>query len=409
MNRLETVAIMVATLVRAGLHRRGHRAVEVVGADGLDQPDRVQAVPQLLRRPCHVQLDVALAEPVEHLAQRDLSAGVEVADGRAVEHHVPHGLGRTVHGGPQPALEVVGVGEEQPVLDAVDDDTRADARVGLVRDVHVAVVTGGPAQHGVGGSCPPTHTTVMAAMTTSTLLLRVSSRHCTGSISLAAAYTMTAPSTAEGRYSIGAVRKSRMTTIVPAAASPLTWLVAPMSSLTAVRDPLVPTGMLWVTPAEIWATPKARSSWLASTTSWWRAAKERAVRMESEKATRNTARAATTSVPRSARDTSGSSSDGSPRGTGPVTETPWATRSRAQDAAMPRITTARAPGSRLLIRPATTSRANETRPTRTVAPLALPRWPTMSTVSGMAPSASLETPSSLPSWPRISTTATPVM
>ena len=41
-----------------------------------------------------------------------------------------------------------------------------------------------------------------------------------------------------------------MTAIVAAAASPLTWLVAPMSSLTAVRDPLVPTGMLWVTPAD---------------------------------------------------------------------------------------------------------------------------------------------------------------
>ena len=59
-----------------------------------------------------------------------------------------------------------------------------------------------------------------------------------------------------------------MAAIVAAAATPLTWLVARMSSLTAVRDPLVPTGIPWVTPAEIWATPNASSSWLASTTSW---------------------------------------------------------------------------------------------------------------------------------------------
>ena len=76
---------------------------------------------------------------------------------------------------------------------------------------------------------------------------------------------------------------------------------------------------------------------------------------------------------------------------------------------MPRITTTRAPGSRLLILPATISSAKDTAPTTTVAPLALPRWPTMSSVSRMAPSASLEMPSSLPSWPRISTMATPVM
>jgi hypothetical protein len=38
-----------------------------------------------------------------------------------------------------------------------------------------------------------------------------------------------------------------MTPIIAAAVSPLTWLVAPMSSLTAVRDPMVPTGMPWVT------------------------------------------------------------------------------------------------------------------------------------------------------------------
>ena len=97
-------------------------------------------------------------------------------------------------------------------------------------------------------------------MTISEWLLRASDRHCPGSISLEAANTITAPRTAEGRYWRGPVRKRRITAIVAAAVSPLTWLVAPISSLTAVRDPLAPTGIPWVTPAAIWVKPKARSS-----------------------------------------------------------------------------------------------------------------------------------------------------
>ena len=53
------------------------------------------------------------------------------------------------------------------------------------------------------------------------------------------------------------------------------------------------------------------------------------MRMESENATTKTARAATTSVLRSARDRAGTSSEGSPLGTGPVTDTPRAARSSA--------------------------------------------------------------------------------
>ena len=135
--------------------------------------------------------------------------------------------------------------------------------------------------------------------------------------------------------------------MVAAAASPLTWLVAPMSSLTAVRDPLVPTGMAWVNPAATLANPDASSSWSASTTSWWRAAKERAVRIESENPTRKMASAPATSRPTSDHVTSGTVNDGSPLGTGPVTLTPCDDRSSAQDATMPATTTMRAPGKRL--------------------------------------------------------------
>ncbi len=121
------------------------------------------------------------------------------------------------------------------------------------------------------------------------------------------------------------------------------------------------------------------------------------------------ATAAVVSAPRSERETSGTANDGNPLGTGPVTATPRAARSSAQDAAMPRTTTTSAPGIRLLILSTTTRSPSETAPTMTVAPLASPRLPRMSTVSRMTPSSSLETPTSLLIWPRMRTTAAPVM
>ena len=49
----------------------------------------------------------------------------------------------------------------------------------------------------------------------------------------------------------------------PAATSPLTWLVAPMLRFTPVREPAVPTGIPWVTPAATFAALNASSSWSA--------------------------------------------------------------------------------------------------------------------------------------------------
>ena len=121
---------------------------------------------------------------------------------------------------------------------------------------------------------------------------------------------------------------------------------------------------------------------------------EREMRMESEKATRKTASAAKAREPTSPRLTSGIASRGRPLGTGPVIETPWLARSSAHDMAIPATTRTSAPGIRLFTRPATTRRARDTAPTTTVTPLASPRWRTMSTVSPMAPSSSLEMPSS---------------
>ena len=59
---------------------------------------------------------------------------------------------------------------------------------------------------------------------------------------------MTAPSTAFGRSAIGPVRKSSTSTIAAAASRPAIWLRAPIASLTAVREPLAPTGRPCVTP-----------------------------------------------------------------------------------------------------------------------------------------------------------------
>ena len=135
----------------AGVDGGGHGAVKVVGTDRLDQADRVQTLPQLQGRAGEVEFDVALAQPVDDLAQRLLGAGVDVADERPVEHDVPHRLGGAVHRGPDPALEEVGVREEEPVLDAVDDHPCGDAGIRMLDDVDVPVLGGGPAEDGVRG------------------------------------------------------------------------------------------------------------------------------------------------------------------------------------------------------------------------------------------------------------------
>lgn len=57
--------------------------------------------------------------------------------------------------------------------------------------------------------------------------------------------TITAPRIAVGRYWIGSVSSSRISPIAPKLTTSLTWLVARIESLTAVRDPLVPIGMPW--------------------------------------------------------------------------------------------------------------------------------------------------------------------
>ncbi len=91
------------------------------------------------------------------------------------------------------------------------------------------------------------------------------------------------------------MRNSRITAIAAKLTRPLTWLVAFIESLTAVREPLVPIGMAWEKPAPAFARLKASISWSASMVSPCRAANERAVRIASAKLSRKMARAGPTS------------------------------------------------------------------------------------------------------------------
>ncbi len=118
--------------------------------------------------------------------------------------------------------------------------------------------------------------------------------------------------------------------MAPNPTRPLTWLVAFIESLTAVRDPLVPMGMPWVKPAAMLAALNVSSSWSASTVSPWRAANERAVRIESEKLTRKIATAGPTRDSHWDPLRCGRANDGRPDGIDPVTETPWAARSSSR-------------------------------------------------------------------------------
>ena len=138
-------------------------------------------------------------------------------------------------------------------------------------------------------------------------------------------------------------------------------------------------------------------------------ANDRAMSRVSAKATRKMPTAARDSSAKSPPPRPGHSRAGSPDGTVPIVETPWADRSRAADAAIPPITTTSIQGTRGSRRRPPTRSASAPADTAMVAPLASPISVTTSRSWPKARSESTGTPSSLPSWPTISTTATPLM
>ena len=129
------------------------------------------------------------------------------------------------------ALEVAGVGEEQPVVEAVDDDRRASPRATDAPRRRRSGRAARPsrarrrARARCGGRCrssrgrprrpaprarrsTTTQPIVTPAIATSTRSTAASARQAGTSISPIAAKTITAPSTAFGRYCTGSVRKS---------------------------------------------------------------------------------------------------------------------------------------------------------------------------------------------------------
>ena len=76
---------------------------------------------------------------------------------------------------------------------------------------------------------------------------------------------MTAARVALGRYARAGVRKSSTTAAAADCQSATTWLRPPSRTLTAVREPLPPTGKDPNRPAPMFSPPSASSSWSAST------------------------------------------------------------------------------------------------------------------------------------------------
>ena len=104
--------------------------------------------------------------------------------------------------------------------------------------------------------------------------------------------------------------------------SPVTCVLAPACSATAVRDPLVLTGKPWKSPAPRLATPIPIISLLPSTSSPDRPANADDVAMVSASETSAIPNAPATSGRRSERCTSGMVSGGNPSGSVPTSFTP---------------------------------------------------------------------------------------
>ena len=144
------------------------------------------------------------------------------------------------------------------------------------------------------------------------------------SISDSAAAITIAASAEFGRLASKPGRKSSMIATSAAPTSPVTWLLAPPCSATAVREPLVETGKPWKSPAKALAAPIPIISWLASTSSPRRAAKLVEVAIVSASDTSVIPIAAASSAPMSLRATDGNCGRGSPCGSDPTVDTPVA-------------------------------------------------------------------------------------
>ena len=144
----------------------------------------------------------------------------------------------------------------------------------------------------------------------------------------------TAASVGCGRLRNSPGTATSISTIMAAPTRPVTWVLAPDCSATAVREPLVLTGNPWKSPAATFAVPMPIISWLACTSSPLRPANADAVEMVSVSATREIPSAPATSSPKSDAETLGIVNGGSPWGSVPTRATPWLARSNRTAAPM---------------------------------------------------------------------------
>ena len=117
------------------------------------------------------------------------------------------------------------------------------------------------------GSTPRRATPAKAAIDTANSIRRWFQRRTVPGMSASdndAAMTTDA-STGCGRFRNSPGTNSSMAAIGTAPTTPVSWLLAPARSATAVREPLVLTGKPWNSPAARLAAPMPIISWSAST------------------------------------------------------------------------------------------------------------------------------------------------
>ena len=224
-----------------------------------------------------------------------------------------------------------------------------------------------------------------------------------------AAEMTTAASAVCGRFRSKAGRNTSRTVTMPAPTSPVTWLLDPADSATALREPLTETANPWNNPAKMFDEPTPIISWFGSTSSPRRAAKLVDVAIVSVSETRTMPTAAPSSGATSEAFVHGTAGTGSPRGSVPTTSTPFDTRSSSPTATVAPTTATRTAGTFFDTSGSSSSTASVARPSTSVVAFVWSSPVTNALISSTKPSASVENPNSFGSCPTTIVIARPFM
>ncbi len=195
----------------------------------------------------------------------------------------------------------------------------------------------------------------------------------------------------------------------PAPTSPVTCVLEPDCSETAVREALTEIAKPWNSPAAAFEAPTAIISRLASTSSPRRAAKLEDVAMVSVSETSTMPAAAAASVARSLALVQGNDGVGSPDGSVPTVFTPSAARSNTADTTVAATTATRTAGTFFESRGRPSSNVRVPSPTSSAVVLVWSRLEKKARTLSTDDSASVEKPNSLGSWPMMMVIASPFM